>query len=99
MGRPPSLSISTARGPAAALEETVAPAELNALLPRFARLGPEAKESLRHAYEFSLHQVKLELLDSLRRFEEARRADPERLTRRAWFEGMKGVYEKWLARL
>jgi hypothetical protein len=83
----------------AALGETVALAELDALLPRFARLGPETKERVRHAYEFSLHRVKLELLDSLRKFEEARRDQPEPPARKSWFEGVKGDYEKQLARM
>jgi hypothetical protein len=83
----------------AALGETVALAELDALLPRFARLGAETKERMRHAYEFSLHNVKLELLNSLRKFEEERRDQPEPPARKTWFEGVKGDYEKQLARM
>lgn len=83
----------------AALGERAAPAELDTLLPQFSRLDREAKARMLNSFEFSLHRVKTDLLDALRRFEEARRADPERLTRKAWFEGVKGVYEKWLARL
>lgn len=81
------------------LSERIPPGHLDALLPQFSHLDPAAKKRMRDSFEFSLHRVKYDLLDSLRKFEAARRAEPERLTRRSWFEGVRGAYGKWLARL
>ena len=92
-------AVAEFRARAAALAEQAAAGELDALLPQFARLDAATKNRMRASYDFSLHHVKLDLLDALRRFEEARRDQPGRFTRRQWFEGVKGNYERWLARL
>ena len=82
-----------------ALGETPAPEELAALHARFPRLNAEQKARVLFSIEHSLHKVRLDLLDALKRFEAASRDNPGRVTFRQWLEGVRGMYDQWLARL
>lgn len=82
-----------------ALGETPAPEELAASDARFPQLTAEQKARVLFSFEHSLHKVRLDLLDALKRFEAASRDDPGRVTFKQWLEGVRGMYENWLARL
>lgn len=70
-----------------------------ALFARFPPLAGDNRARVLFSFEHSLHKVRLDLLDALKRFESASRDEPGRVTFGQWLEGVRGMYEQWLARL
>jgi hypothetical protein len=105
-----SLHTTDARGEAAevarfkaqvaALTEEVEPQTLETLAAKFTALSPVEKSRLREVVRFYLHQVKTDLLKSVREFEDRRgTAGAPKTTFRKWLAGMRETYGQWLARL
>ena len=52
---------------------------------------------LREAMRFHLHEVKIDLLRAVAKFEDAQ--SPQQITFRHWLESVQETYVQWLARL
>lgn len=85
----------------AALHEEVEPQTVETLEAKFPPLSADEKAKLREGVRYHLHQVKTDLLKSVREFEGARGRDAgsAKITFRAWLADVKENYERWLARL
>jgi len=105
-----SLHTTDARGEAAAvarfkaqiaaLSEEVEPQTVETLAAKFPALSSAQKAELREGISFYLHQVKTNLLKSVREFEDARGgSNAPKTTFRQWLAGVRENYEQWLARL
>jgi len=83
-----------------ALGEEVEPQTLENLTAKFPALKTSEQIVLREAVSFSLKRLKLDLLNSVKEFENAPVAgSPAKTTFRQWLASMKEAYEHWIARL
>ncbi|HJR06011.1 MAG TPA: hypothetical protein VJ842_01845 [Pyrinomonadaceae bacterium] len=83
----------------AALGEEIEPQVVEQLAAKFPSLGERDRETLGESIRFHLHEVKIDLLRAVAKFEEAHAQSPEKITFRRWMESVQETYGQWLARL
>jgi hypothetical protein len=95
-----AFAVARFRAQVAALAEEVEPQTVETVAAKFPALSSAQKAELREGVRFYLHQVKIDLLKSVREFEDAGGgANAPRPAFRQWLAGVKENYERWLARL
>lgn len=94
-----AAAVGRFRARVAALDEEIEASVVDELATKFSLLSASDKSGVRASARYELHRVKLDLLDALTKFEEARAAAPETINFQRWLVSLKESYEGWLARL
>ena len=81
----------------AALAEDVEPQAVERLAAEFPSPGGQDRRMLSEALRFYRHEVKMDLLRAVAKFEDAR--STQQFTFRRWLESVQETYVQWLARL
>lgn len=82
-----------------ALGEDAEPPSVESLTARYPALKTVEQSTLRGGISFNLQRVKLDLLKSVKEFEDAPAGSPAKVSFRQWLASRKQTYEQWLARL
>jgi hypothetical protein len=95
-----AAAIARFKAQVAALSEEVEPQVVEALAAKFPALSSMEKARLHEGVRFYLHQVKTDLLKSVREFEDPRgTTGATKTTFHKWLRGVRETYGQWLARL
>lgn len=92
-----SATVARFKVQVSALGEEVEPQVVGRLAAKFPSLGEQDRRMLSEALRFYQHEVKMDLLRAVAKFEEAR--STQQITFRRWLESVQETYVQWLARL
>lgn len=90
-------AIARFKAQVSALGEEVEPQAVEQLAAKFPSLGEQDRRMLREAFRFYQHEIKMDLLRAVAKFEDAR--STQQITFPRWLESVRETYVQWLARL
>lgn len=92
-----AAAVARFKAEVATLKEDVEPQAVERLTAKFPSLGEQDRRMLSEALRFYQHEVKMDLLRAVAKFEDAR--STQQIAFRRWLESVQETYAQWLARL
>ncbi|HLL73040.1 MAG TPA: hypothetical protein VK363_16490 [Pyrinomonadaceae bacterium] len=92
-----TATVARFKAQVSALGEEVEPQVVGRLAAKFPSLGEQDRRMLSEGLRFYQHEIKMDLLRAVAKFEDAR--STQQVTFRRWLESVQETYVQWLARL